>query len=179
MTRRLFSAVAATALAACSGPSKPGTLPVQPTVDSQKPPPLTVVDPKPAPPPPPAHAEPVRSFEGIDEDKLPNGMRVLLFPDATPSTVTVNGTHFVRPMHQGSGETGMAQLLEHMMFKGTPTHRNVLKLLDERGAFANGTTWQDRTNYFETLPATGDNLQWALALEADRMVNASISDDDL
>ncbi|HVV82682.1 MAG TPA: pitrilysin family protein, partial [Kofleriaceae bacterium] len=133
----------------------------------------------PATPPPPAHATQVRTFEGITEYALPNGLRVLLFPDPTQSTVTVNITYFVGSKLEGAGETGMAHLLEHMMFKGSPDHRNVLKLMDERGAFANGTTWQDRTNYYETLPAAGDNLPWALALEADRMRHASISDDDL
>ena len=127
---------------------------------------------------PPAPVK-VRTVEGIDEYVLGNGLTVLLFPDPTQSTVTVNITYHVGSKHEGYGETGMAHLLEHMLFKGTPRHRNVLKLLDERGAFANGSTWNDRTNYYETLPATGDNLTWALGLEADRMVNASISDDDL
>lgn len=177
MTIRPFAlAVAATALAACSGPSKPGTLPVDPprTVERAPDPPA-----QPPGPPPLATVEKVRSFEGIDEYVLSNGLKVLLFPDQTQSTVTVNITYLVGSMHEGSGETGMAHLLEHMAFKGTPTHRNVLKLLDERGAFANGTTWQDRTNYYETLPATAENLDWAINLEADRMVNCTISDEDL
>jgi len=126
-----------------------------------------------------AKAQKVRTVEGITEYRLDNGMQVLLFPDATQSTVTVNITYLVGSRHEGYGETGMAHLLEHMMFKGTPTHRNVLKLLDERGAQMNGTTWTDRTNYYETLPATPDNLEFALSLEADRMLHASISPDDL
>jgi zinc protease len=73
----------------------------------------------------------------------------------------------------------MAHLLEHMLFKGTPTNKNILKVLDERGAFANGTTWTDRTNYYETLPAVRDNAEWAIAMEADRMLNATISQQDL
>jgi zinc protease len=129
--------------------------------------------------PPVEPPQKVRSLEGIDEYTLSNGLRVLLFPDDTQSTVTVNITYFVGSKHEGYGETGMAHLLEHMLFKGTPTHRNVLKLLDERGAFMNGTTWMDRTNYFETLNATEDNLRFALELEADRMINASISKEDL
>jgi zinc protease len=127
----------------------------------------------------PVEAKKVRSLGGIDEYVLPNGLTVLLFPDPSQPTVTVNITYLVGSRHEGYGETGMAHLLEHMMFKGSPKHRNVLKLLDERGAFMNGTTWTDRTNYFETLPATADNLKFALELEADRMVNASITPEDL
>ncbi|MBL8626769.1 MAG: insulinase family protein [Myxococcales bacterium] len=166
-------------LATACGGSRPGAVPVTAPVvaaptPTSTPPPTTVA--RPAPPPAPRE---VRSLEGITEYELANGLRVLLFPDPTQSTVTVNVTYLVGSMHEGAGETGMAHLLEHMMFKGSPHHRNVLKLLDERGAFANGTTWQDRTNYYETLPATGDNLRWTLELEADRMVNASVSADDL
>jgi zinc protease len=121
----------------------------------------------------------VRSIEGITEYRLDNGLQVLLLPDPTQSTLTVAVTYLVGSRHEGYGETGMAHLLEHMMFKGTPTHRNVLKLLGEKGARANGTTWYDRTNYFETLPASPENLDWTLALESDRMRNASILPEDL
>jgi zinc protease len=126
-----------------------------------------------------AHATKVRTVEGITEYRLDNGLQVLLFPDATQSTVTVNVTYLVGSRFEGYGETGMAHLLEHMMFKGSPRHRNVLKLLQERGGQANGTTWYDRTNYFETLPSTPENLEYTLDLEADRMRNAAISPDDL
>src|SRR5215207_6423120 len=64
------------------------------------------------------------------------------------STVTVNITYFVGSRHEGLGETGMAHLLEHMVFKGTPTHENIWGLLEDHGARFNGTTWVDRTNYF-------------------------------
>ena len=127
----------------------------------------------------PAKATKVRSVEGITEYKLPNGLQVLLFPDPTQSTVTVNVTYLVGSRFEGYGETGMAHLLEHMMFKGSPRHRNVLKIVGERGGQLNGSTWLDRTNYYETLPASQENLDWTLDLEADRMRNASISPDDL
>lgn len=126
-----------------------------------------------------AKAKKIRTVEGITEYQLDNGMQVLMFPDPTQSTVTVNITYLVGSRVEGYGETGMAHLLEHMLFKGTKRHRNVLKLLDERGGQANGTTWTDRTNYYETLPATPENLEFALDLEADRMTNALISPDDL
>jgi zinc protease len=127
----------------------------------------------------PAKATKVRSVEGITEYKLPNGLQVLMFPDQTQSTVTVNVTYLVGSRFEGYGETGMAHLLEHMMFKGSPRHRNVLKIVGERGGQLNGTTWLDRTNYYETLPASQENLDWTLDLESDRMRNASISPDDL
>lgn len=127
----------------------------------------------------PPNASKVRSVEGITEYALPNGFRFLLVPDGTQSTVTVNVTYFVGSLHEGNGETGMAHLLEHMTFKGTPTHHNVMKLIDGRGGHGNGSTWNDRTNYFETISAAGDNLDWALALEADRMQNCTIAEDEL
>lgn len=123
--------------------------------------------------------EKIVTIEGITEYRLHNGVRVLLFPDSSSSKVTVNLTVFVGSRHEGYGETGMAHLLEHMVFKGTPTHPNVPKALRDRGAQFNGTTWVDRTNYFETLNATDDNLEFALRLEADRLVNSFVRREDL
>lgn len=121
----------------------------------------------------------VTTVEGITEYMLDNGLRLLLFPDSSRPTVTVNLTVLVGSRHEGYGEAGMAHLLEHMVFKGTPTHANIPKLLSERGAQFNGTTSDDRTNYFETLPASDENLEFALRLEADRFVNSSIRQEDL
>jgi zinc protease len=119
------------------------------------------------------------TVEGITEYNLANGLKVLLFPDASKPTVTVNITYLVGSRHEGYGETGMAHLLEHLVFKGTPKHPNIPQELTEHGARPNGTTWFDRTNYFETVPATDSNLVWALDLEADRMVNSYIAKKDL
>ncbi len=119
------------------------------------------------------------SVEGITEYQLANGMKLLLFPDQSKPTVTVNITYLVGSRHEGYGETGMAHLLEHLVFKGTPKHPNIPQELTERGAFPNGTTWYDRTNYFETMPASDANLEWALDLESDRMVNSFIAQKDL
>jgi zinc protease len=123
----------------------------------------------------------VTEVEGISEYELENGVRVLLFPDASKEVVTVNMTVFVGSRHEGYGEAGMAHLLEHMLFKGTPTNPDIPKALKDRGAgrSMNGTTWMDRTNYYETLPATGDNLEFAIQLEADRLVNSKILGEDL
>lgn len=123
--------------------------------------------------------EPIRSIEGITEYQLDNGMKILLFPDVSRPTVTVNCTIFVGSRHEGYGEAGMAHLLEHMVFKGTPDHPEIPKVLKERGARFNGTTWLDRTNYYETLPASDANLEFAIRLEADRMVNSFIRGEDL
>lgn len=129
----------------------------------------------------PADEEPVfvRAVEGIAELKLANGMQVLLFPDVSRPTVTVNLTFFVGSRHEGYGEAGMAHLLEHMVFKGTPTRANIPAELAKRGAEFNGTTWLDRTNYYETLPASDENLEFAISMEADRMVNSLIRAEDL
>jgi zinc protease len=119
------------------------------------------------------------TVEGITEYRLGNGLKVLLFPDPSKPTVTVNITYLVGSRHEGYGETGMAHLLEHLLFKGTPRHRDIPKELTERGARPNGTTWFDRTNYFETVPSTDENLTWALDLEADRMVHSYVAAKDL
>lgn len=121
----------------------------------------------------------ITSLAGITEYHLDNGLRVLLFPDQTKNTVTVNITYLVGSRHEGYGETGMAHLLEHMVFKGTPTFPQIWKSLQDHGAQFNGTTWYDRTNYFETLAATDENLDFALKLESDRMVNSFIAKKDL
>lgn len=121
----------------------------------------------------------VTSVEGITEYRLQNGLRVLLFPDPSKQTITVNITYMVGSKHENYGETGMAHLLEHLVFKGTPKHPNIPQELTEHGARPNGTTWVDRTNYFETFNATDENLVWALDLEADRMVNSYIAKKDL
>jgi zinc protease len=119
------------------------------------------------------------SVEGITEYRMDNGLKVLLFPDPSKPTATVNITYLVGSRHEGYGETGMAHLLEHMVFKGTPNHPNIPQELTEHGARPNGSTWYDRTNYFETFSATEENLKWALDLEADRMINSFIAKKDL
>ena len=128
---------------------------------------------------PPASATKVATVEGITEYRLDNGLRFLLFPDRSQQQITVNITYLVGSRHEGYGETGMAHLLEHLAFKGTPNHPDILDELTERGAPYNANTWFDRTYYFETFPANEDNLAWALDVEADRMVNAYISAADL
>ena len=127
----------------------------------------------------PAGMTRMTSVEGITEYRLKNGLRVLVFPDPSKATMTVNMTYLVGSRHEGYGETGMAHLLEHMAFKGSPKHPNIPQELTEHGASPNGSTYYDRTNYFETFAATEENLKWALDLESDRMVNSFIAKKDL
>ena len=123
----------------------------------------------------------VTSVEGITEYRLENGLRVLLFPDQSKQTITVNVTYQVGSKHENYGETGMAHLLEHLMFKGSPKHTNIPQEMSKHGARpVNGSTWFDRTNYYEIFSAADDeNLKWALDLESDRMVNSFIAKKDL
>ena len=121
----------------------------------------------------------ITSVEGVTEYSLPNGLRILLVPDQSKPTVTVNINYLVGSRHEGYGETGMAHLLEHLLFKGTPKHPNIPAELTAHGSRPNGTTSFDRTNYYETVPATDANLEWALDLEADRMVNSFVAKKDL
>jgi zinc protease len=116
----------------------------------------------------------VTSVEGITEYAFPNGLHVLLFPDNSKPKVTVNITYLVGSRHEGNGETGMAHLMEHMLFLRTKSGKDVKKELTDHGAQWNGTTWYDRTNFFETVPASDENLAWAINLEAERMTNMRI-----
>jgi zinc protease len=119
------------------------------------------------------------SAEGISEYRFSNGFKLLLMPDASKPTVTVNITYLVGSRQENYGETGMAHLLEHLMFKGTPQHRSIPQEFSKRGMSFNGTTSLDRTNYYEIFPAGDDNLQWAINMEADRMLNSYIARKDL
>ena len=121
----------------------------------------------------------VTSVEGITEYRLDNGLKVLLFRDPSKATITVNMTYLVGSLHESTGEGGMAHLLEHMLFKGSTKYPDIMGALRSRGAQFNGTTSWDRTNYFETVEASEANLEWALDLESDRMVNAFVAQKDL
>ncbi len=122
----------------------------------------------------PEGATEVASVEGITEFRLSNGLRVLLAPDDSKPTTTVNMTYLVGSRNENYGQTGMAHLLEHMMFKGTATTRNALGEFSRRGLHANGSTSSDRTNYFASFAANPDTLDWYLGWQADAMVNSLI-----
>ena len=121
----------------------------------------------------------IASVEGITEYRLANGLKVLLFPDATQDTITVSVTYLVGSRHEGYGESGMAHLLEHMLFKGTPRHPDIKNEVQRYGARFNGSTSFDRTNYYASFAANQATLDWALGLEADRMVNSHVAKKDL
>ncbi|MDM1044054.1 insulinase family protein [Myroides sp. 1354] len=121
----------------------------------------------------------VTQVEDIKEYKLSNGLQVLLLPDASQNNLVVNIVYKVGSKHEGYGEKGMAHLLEHMLFKSTKNLGDIKKMLSDKGGAANGTTYYDRTNYYEVFPSTDENLAWALEMEADRMINATILQEDL
>ncbi len=121
----------------------------------------------------------VAQVEGISEYRLGNGLQVLLVPDDSKPSTTVNVTYRVGSRHENYGETGMAHLLEHLIFKGTPTTKNAFAEFTKRGLRANGTTSFDRTNYFASFAANDDNLRWYLSWQADVMVNSLIAKADL
>jgi zinc protease len=102
--------------------------------------------------------------------KLSNGLEVLLHEDHKLPIVAVDIWYHVGPMKERAGRTGFAHLFEHMMFEGSKHvgEKAHFKYLEAAGATdINGTTWFDRTNYFETVPA--NQLETALWLESDRM----------
>ncbi len=127
----------------------------------------------------PAGVRAVTSVEGIEEYRLANGLQLLLVPDDSKPTATVNLTYRVGSRHENYGETGMAHLLEHLIFKGTPKHPRVWAEFEKRGLSANGTTSFDRTNYTASFSADADNLDWYVGWLADSMVNSFIARRDL
>src|SRR4051812_17113930 len=123
----------------------------------------------------PPGVEKKASLGGITEYQYPNGLRVLLYPDASNPKITVNVTYLVGSRHEGYGESGMAHLLEHLDFIETTNGRDIKREITEHANPWNGTTSSDRTNYYETFIASDENLRWALSLEADRMVNVKFT----
>ena len=115
---------------------------------------------------------PYVTVEGITEYRLPNGLCIVLYPDASKPTATVNMTYLVGSRQENYGETGMAHLLEHLMFKGSKNYPNPTAEFTKRGFRMNGSTWLDRTNYFVSFTATDDNMRWALGWQADAMTNS-------
>ena len=122
----------------------------------------------------------VTSVEGITEYRLDaNGLRILLAPDDSKPTTTVNMTYLVGSRHENYGETGMAHLLEHMLFKGTPNTPNALGEFSKRGLQANGSTSTDRTNYYASFATSPETLKWYVGWQADAMINSTIKREDL
>ncbi len=124
----------------------------------------------------------IKELGGIEEYLYqPNGMNVLLLQDNASPVATVQIVYRVGSKHEVLGNTGSTHLLEHLMFKGTPTFNKkngntITDVLQNTGAQLNATTWYDRTNYFETLPS--DKIELALQIEADRMRNSLLTKED-
>jgi len=98
---------------------------------------------------------------------LPNGLQVILHEDHATPIVTVNVWYHVGAKNEQPGRTGFAHLFEHMMFKGSKHQREHFGPLQQVGGRLNGSTSQDRTNYWETVPA--NYLELVLWMESDRM----------
>ncbi len=150
------SAWAAPPTAASPAATAPVTSPAAPASSRQ-----TAVD--------PAIASLERLALSIQRVTLDNGLRVVLNVDKSSPTIGVSVTYDVGSRSEGPGQSGFAHLFEHMMFQGS---KNVKKgqhfsLITSRGGNLNGTTSEDRTNYYDLLPAS--ELELALFLEADRM----------
>ncbi len=118
---------------------------------------------------------------GIREYRLTNGLKVLLVENRVAPVATFLVAYKVGSRNEGVGYTGSTHLLEHMMFKGTPTfnkakNTQIAATLQRIGANFNATTNRDRTSYFETVPS--NQLELAIKLEADRMRHSLIADED-
>lgn len=124
----------------------------------------------------------ITEYHGITEYRLEsNGLKVLIMPQRAAPVVAFMVVYRVGSRNEAVGHTGATHLLEHMLFKGTPTFnkRNgtqIASVLQRQGAVYNADTWNDRTRYFEVLPS--DQLELAIHIEADRMRNSFIDDED-
>src|SRR5688572_8881536 len=105
----------------------------------------------------------------LQEHRLANGLRVVLNPDPALPLVAVNLWYHVGSRNETRGRTGFAHLFEHMLFQGSQHvgTNDHFRLVQQVGGVANGSTWYDRTNYYETLPSS--HLELGLWLESDRM----------
>ncbi len=124
----------------------------------------------------------ITEYDGITEYKLNfNDLKVLLMPRNAAPVVAFMVVYRVGSRNEAVGHTGSTHLLEHMLFKGTPTYNKkngtqIAAVLQRQGAVFNADTWFDRTRYYEMLP--NDKLELAIDLEADRMRNSYIADED-
>ena len=107
---------------------------------------------------------------------LSNGLKVILAPDRTSQVVAVDVWYDVGSRNEVRGRTGFAHLFEHMMFQGSANVKKAehLQLIERAGGSLNGSTAEDRTNYYQAIPSNRLNL--GLWLEADRMRSLVISD---
>lgn len=121
------------------------------------------------PPAIPSPSLPATGDRPLARHQLANGLRIVLHRDPTLPLVAVNLWYHVGSKNERPGRTGFAHLFEHMLFQGSANvgTNDHFRHLQEVGGVANGSTWYDRTNYYETLPSR--HLDLALWLESDRM----------
>ncbi len=124
----------------------------------------------------------ITEYQGISEYRLiSNDLKLLFMPRRAAPVVAFMVVYHVGSRNEAVGHTGSTHLLEHMLFKGTPTFNKrsgtqIAAMLQRHGAVFNADTWNDRTRYFEMLPS--EQLELAVHLEADRMRNSFIADED-
>ena len=124
----------------------------------------------------------IKASGGIEEYRLTsNKLRVLTLEEHSAPVTTFMVTYHVGSRNEAIGHTGATHLLEHLMFKGSKKYNKenntaIWTELQNIGAQINATTWNDRTNYFEVVPS--EHLERAIAIEADRMRNAFLKDED-
>jgi zinc protease len=123
--------------------------------------------------------EPVIRLLGIEEYRLPNGLRVVLAPDPAKPTFTINLTVLVGSIHEGAGEAGMAHVFEHLLFHSLEGFPDVKETFKALGTQCNGTTSFDRTNFFATISSSDENLETAIRIEAARLGRAVLHEEDL
>jgi len=114
----------------------------------------------------------------FEQFTLPNGLRVIYSEDHSTPVVSVDVWYKVGSRNERAGRSGFAHLFEHMMFQGSANVKKAehFQLVQRAGGNLNGSTQEDRTNYFETLPSNRLNL--ALWLEADRMRSLAITQEN-
>jgi zinc protease len=115
----------------------------------------------------------------IESYTLPNGLRVILVEDHSAQVVAIDVWYDVGSRNEQPGRTGFAHLFEHMMFQGSAHvgKGEHMQLVERAGGTLNGSTWDDRTTYFQVLPSNRLNL--GLWLEADRMRSLAVTDSTL
>ncbi|ETD71156.1 zinc protease [Pelistega indica] len=121
----------------------------------------------------------IQTIEGITEYRLENGLQLLLIPDSSKPSTTVNMTYRVGSRHEQYGQTGMAHLLEHLVFRGSKNYPNALELFSQKGLSANGSTNTDRTNYYASFATNNETLSWYLHWQADTMQHLQINEENL
>jgi zinc protease len=126
-----------------------------------------------------ARAIPVRTLEGIDEYRLPNGLQVLLVPDASKPVVTVQLTVRAGSLQDPAGASGAMHVLEHLMFRARDGQGPAYAAIAQRGIRANATTTHDRTTFFASFAADADVQRWYLDWLAGAFADGRIEPEQL